>query len=356
MARQAAIDASFIDMLCTAPLPEILSRMPRLPEFEAEYQAYLDKFGDRCLEELKLESPTLHDDPLLLLRSVGQLARRVDLGGGAGEQRNRGAEDKLPITNYQSLIRHPVRRIIFKWVLKTARTLIRNRENLRFERTRLFGRARQIFVQLGHRLHALDLLADPHDIFYLEVEETLGVVEGTATTTDLKGLVAVRKAEFERYRQADPPPGRIETRGIPHQSLKWQVAGGRWQQIKPDVGPGIQNSKFKIQNYLQGLGCSPGIVRGPVRIVTDPTSVALQPGEILVAERTDPGWIMLFPLAAGLLVEHGSLLSHSAIVSREMGLPAIVSVKDVMHQLKDGDWIEFDGSTGVVIKLEGAEN
>ena len=71
-----------------------------------------------------------------------------------------------------------------------------------------------------------------------------------------------------------------------------------------------------------------------------------------LAERTDPGWIVLFPAASGLLVEYGSLLSHSAIVSRELGLPAIVSLTGITRWLKDGDWVEFDGSAGVVTRLE----
>ncbi|NJO83692.1 MAG: hypothetical protein HC828_13400 [Blastochloris sp.] len=67
-------------------------------------------------------------------------------------------------------------------------------------------------------------------------------------------------------------------------------------------------------------------MRGRVRVIRDPRNAQIEPGEILVAERTDPGWIMLFPAAAGLLVERGSLLSHSAIVSREMGIPSIVGL------------------------------
>jgi rifampicin phosphotransferase len=90
-----------------------------------------------------------------------------------------------------------------------------------------------------------------------------------------------------------------------------------------------------------------------VRVVRDPRGAKLERGEILVAERTDPGWIMLFPSAAGLLVERGSLLSHSAIVSREMGIPSIVSIPGVMQWLNDGDEVEMDGSTGVVRKVGG---
>jgi pyruvate,water dikinase len=244
--------------------------------------------------------------------------------------------------------------------------LIRNRENLRFERTRLFGRARLILVELGRRFYELGWLANPRDIFYLEIEEALGLVEGTASTTHLQSLVAVRRAEFDQYQALPPLPNRFETRGIPYQSFYGTLvpkpcpersrriqfgnesaiiepSGAQARPVNPNAAP---------TDRLQGLGCSPGVVRGPVRLVTDPKGVQLRLGEILVAERTDPGWIMIFPTASGLLVEYGSLLSHSAIVSRELGLPAIVSLAGLTRWLKDGDWVEFDGSTGLVTRVE----
>jgi len=368
LAHQAAVAPDLVALLCQGSRAEITAGLPRYPEFSTQYRAYLDKFGERCLEELKLESPTLHDDPLLLLRSIGQLART-----GAGEQGGKGdgemgkwgvggqrdGANQPPITNHQlpittlhhaeqrvgtALAGRPLRRLIFGWVLGNARQLIRNRENLRFERTRLFGRARLIFVELGDRFSRLGLLDEPRDIFYLEVEEALGLVEGVASTADLKGLVAVRKAEFDHYRTLPPLPNRFETRGIPIQ---------RPPRSQMKFGNN-ENPKSKIQNpkSMRGLGCSPGRIRGPVRVVTDPKAAQLRPGEILIAQRTDPGWILLFPAAAGLLVEYGSLLSHSAIVSRELGLPAIVGLAGLTHWLKDGDWVEFDGSTGVVTRIE----
>jgi rifampicin phosphotransferase len=103
---------------------------------------------------------------------------------------------------------------------------------------------------------------------------------------------------------------------------------------------------------LKGIGCCPGVVRAKARVIIDPRNAVIESGEILVAPRTDPGWIMLFPAAAGLLVEHGSLLSHSAIVAREMGIPAIVSIGGVTAWVKTGDWLEMDGATGVVRKTE----
>lgn len=71
-------------------------------------------------------------------------------------------------------------------------------------------------------------------------------------------------------------------------------------------------------------------------------------GEILVAARTDPGWVTLYPSAKGLLVERGSVLSHSAIVARELGLPAIVGIPQITKFLKTGDVVEMDGAQGTV--------
>jgi rifampicin phosphotransferase len=100
---------------------------------------------------------------------------------------------------------------------------------------------------------------------------------------------------------------------------------------------------------LKGVGCSPGHVRAPVRVVTRPTEASNLAGTILVAERTDPGWTLLFTSVKGLLVQRGSLLSHSAIVAREMGIPCVVSIPGLLDSVSDGDVVDMDGSTGVVV-------
>jgi pyruvate,water dikinase len=347
MAEAARGNAALIEALCTGGRIEIERAMAPLPAFRAQFEDYLDRFGDRCAEELKLESSTLHDDALPLLRSVGLLAQRTfspAASSGAppsapvGDEldKRRAAEQRV-----RAVLRsRPLRRIIFAWVLRDARARVRDRENLRFERTRLFGRVRSIVVELGRKFHSVDLLDHPRDIFYLEIGEALGFIDGITSTTDLKRLVALRKAEFDRFRQMEPPADRFETRGVVHQG---NTFAGTAETVAPD---GEQRS---------GLGCCPGVVRGPVRVVVNPAEASLAQGDILVAARTDPGWIMIFPSAAGLVVEHGSLLSHSAIVAREMGIPAVVSVGGVTRWLKTGDWVELDGSRGVVTRLQAAE-
>jgi pyruvate,water dikinase len=98
----------------------------------------------------------------------------------------------------------------------------------------------------------------------------------------------------------------------------------------------------------KGLACCKGVVTAKVRVIEDPRVEALLPGEILVARHTDPGWIAVFANAAGVIAERGSLLSHSAIVAREMGVPCVVSLKGATQWLKTGDIVRLDGGAGTV--------
>jgi len=338
MAALAAGDEGFRTLLCEGALPDILASLQSRPDFQAEYSSYLEKFGDRCLEELKLESPTLHDDPVILFRSVGQLAHGFAQTGQTAPTlaEPSGSSGTASVQARRALGWNPLRRMIFSWVAQNARKRVTQRENLRFERTLLFGRVRRIFLQIGQRLEAVNILDNARDVFYLEVEEILGFIQGTATTADLKSLVSVRKAEFKNYRVGNAPDDRFETRGIVYQ-------GNSFRHSRP--------TEERADEERRGTGCCPGLVRGPVCVIRDPRNANLKQGNILVAERTDPGWVLLFPLAAGLLVERGSLLSHSAIVAREMGIPAIVSIPGLTTWLKNGDWVELDGAAGVVRRI-----
>src|SRR5262249_19023061 len=145
-------------------------------------------------------------------------------------------------------------------------------------------------------------------------------------------LASRRRAESGRS-GADPPlPDRFETFGPPGR----MPAAAAPPEAAPRAGE------------LAGTGCCPGTVRAPVRVVRDPVEAGDLAGRILVAERTDPGWTLLFPAARGLLVQRGSLLSHSAIVAREMGLPCIVAIPHLLACLADGDEVEMDGASGVI--------
>ena len=97
-------------------------------------------------------------------------------------------------------------------------------------------------------------------------------------------------------------------------------------------------------------GCSAGQITAKARVIRDPRTQSLTPGDILVARHTDPGWIAVFSNASAIVVERGSLLSHSAIVARELGIPCVVGLKGATQWVKDGDVLQVDGATGLVSK------
>lgn len=330
-------DPAAIALFQQGTVADIQAYLGKNTEMGSLFQHYLEKFGDRCIDELKLESAPLKENPLPLLRAIGHFAaRKKPMQDNRAEAARREAEERALTTLSQSWLRQK----LFMTVLKHARARVEDRENLRFERTRLFGRVREIMVELGKRCAALGVLRKADDIFYLEKDEILGFVEGFCSCPDLEAIAAVRKSHFEHYGRMAPIADRFQTRGM-------VFVGNDFRGDDNESEP-LANA----QDQRQGIGCCPGVVRGRVRVVRDPRGVELPSGAILVAERTDPGWIMLFPAASGLLVERGSLLSHSAIVARELGLPAVVSVPGVTTWLTDNDLVEFDGSTGLVRLLQ----
>ncbi|HZF99596.1 MAG TPA: PEP-utilizing enzyme, partial [Chitinophagales bacterium] len=174
--------------------------------------------------------------------------------------------------------------------------------------------------------------------FYLRKEEVFDFIQGTSVNRDLRELIALRQKEFANFALVETAE-RIRTYGIVYHANDFASS----PVATVDGGE------------LTGMGCCAGVVKAKVRVVRDPREATHLGGDILVTSSTDPGWVTLFPSAAGILVERGSLLSHSAIVSREMGKPCIVGITGLLQRLRTGDVVQMDGSTGVVKIIEPAD-
>lgn len=320
--------------------PDALARLARgerdavhdVPGLQRAFDAYLAKFADRCTQELKLESPTLDDDPNQLLMAIaasGLAPLRLT-------QEHTGSAQRLRTILGGKLIE----RMLAGWLLNWAKARVRDRENLRFERTRLFGRVRRIFRGIGRHFVAAGLIDAERDVFFLTVDETLGAVEGGGVAQDLRALIAVRKAEDAAQRERSDPAERLEVRGAHLIGL----ASRRDTTAATSEGGETR----------AGLACCAGRITARVRVIDDPRIEALTAGEILVARHTDPGWIAVFANAAGVIAERGSLLSHSAIVAREMGVPCVVALKGATTWLRTGDLVTLDGGAGTVERVEAA--
>ncbi|MEE9254154.1 MAG: PEP/pyruvate-binding domain-containing protein [Pseudomonadales bacterium] len=316
----------------------LLDALTHEPNLFAEFEALREKFGARTLEELKLETVTAKQEPLLLATQLFAYIKQCPSVLDTNDRRH--AAERAFSDAFDSRLK---RRVAF-WLLDRTRHLVAGRENLRFERTRVFDAARSIFLEIGRQLALDGVLASSRDVFWLTKEELFGYIRGMAVDAHLHDIAQRRRAEwaeFDRHAPAD----RFETAGLPYH-------GNCFDEETP-------MDDATARGELAGTGCSPGVVTGEVVVVTDPNQCmalgdALLDGRILVAEHTDPGWTPLFPLARGILVQRGSLLSHSAIVARELGIPAIVSIPGLTQRLETGDVVTFDGSAGTIVLHEAA--
>jgi len=339
MAGRVAADPPLKALIETTASDDLLEALNQSPhrEFYAAVQDYIDRFGFRCMNEMKLEEIDLYTDPGFLFTCLKNYLRAGTTDLDAYEQRKLALRQEAETRARAAL--SGVKRVVFFYWLRLARKAIRNRENTRFARTRAYGVARSMFQAMGEDLAGRDILAAPRDIFYLTMDELFGLHRGTLTAYDLKGLIALRRQAYAAFADAEPEK-RFTTRG----PVYWGNHVER-REAAPELPPDADYD-------LRGMPCCPGVIEGVVKIVQAASDDLVLNGEILVTSRTDPGWVPLYPSVSGLLVERGSLLSHSAIVAREMGLPAIVSIPGLIATLRSGQRIRMNGGDGTITILD----
>jgi len=308
-----------------------------------EVEAYLAAFGFRCPEELKLEADDLYIDPTPVMQTLRAYVDQL--------RRQDGSQRPSPMPEVQSHHRDHqdglshlpfMKRHILKFLITHTAKAIADRERLRLVRGRTFSVARRIFRAMGAKLAANHLIAEVHDVFYLTVEELGDAVHGRGASADLASVAKLRRQEYVGYASEPTPPERFVTQGIPAATMpRVTVASGA-----------ALNSPLPQGASWQGTPCYPGMVTGKALVAKTFKDAAEVQGEVLVARSTDPGWVVLFPRCSALVIERGSLLSHSAVVARELGIPTIVGVSGITDALQNGDQIEVDAARGT-IKLSG---
>jgi pyruvate,water dikinase len=230
-------------------------------------------------------------------------------------------------------LRSPLKQAIFRVVLHRAQKSGQIRENLKSEMIRWLAVLRQFLLELGRRLAARGHLADANDIFFLEIQE----LESSSLwnpRTNLRALVAKRRAEYEKNLKITPPA----------------VVVGRFDPER--FVPNVVDHETRI---FHGLGVSAGAATGRARVILrSDANERVQPGEILVAPFADPGWTPYFVAAAGIVMDLGGMLSHGSIVAREYGIPAVVNVGPATQIIQTGQWLEVDADRGVVKLLDAA--
>ena len=219
----------------------------------------------------------------------------------------------------------PARAVGAGFFLRRSRALAGLRELPKFAWLHAFAEMRRQLLAVGEELHARGLLDQPDDIVFLDLRETLDAVAGA----DRRALVADRRREYARETGRRSVPGLLLSDGTVPEALA-------------PVTPAADGS-------LVGAAAAPGVATGRARVVLDPADAHVEPGEILVAPTTDPGWTPLFMTIGGLVTETGSPMAHGPTVAREYGIPAVICVRDATQLIRTGQVVSIDGAAGTVV-------
>jgi phosphohistidine swiveling domain-containing protein len=297
------------------------------------YATFMERFGSRCYHECLIVSPTFEEQPGLFwdlvekYRRAPRTAGRPQPGGPQETDAAAGVLRALP----------PGRRLVVRLVQGQARRAIALREQGRLVQSLLFGEVRRLALALGEKLVRLGHLRTAEDVFYLHTAELRDLCAGKFLFPEtLPDLIALRRRALERCEEREPPECFVLPEGAYFRA----------------IDPGASCAEGPT---LRGVGASGGRARGTARVVLDPARDGFEPGDILVARSTDPGWTALFAIAGALVLERGGILSHGAIVAREFGVPAVVGVEGATRRLRGGERVSVDGDTGEVVILAAAE-
>jgi pyruvate,water dikinase len=295
-----------------------------LPEpFLAAWDRFLATYGCRGPMEMELSSPRYSDTPEILLRQMSFMV------SGSDDYDPKASHQRAVVERKQALAELLERSGWFRrWRLRLGAKWIDayagERETPKHHWVMLAERMRTSALSLGRKLQAAGRLDSDQDVFHLKWDE-LEAAEGDPEF-DVRTPARQRSAYFHKLA--------VQVREFPH------VIDSRGRILRPapaDEGEGIP-----------GLGISPGVARGPIKVLHDPYEKEIEPGDVLVAYTTDPGWTPLFVNAGAIILQVGGVMQHGGVVAREYGKPCVAGIERVLTRFEDGQVVEVDGSSGQV--------
>jgi pyruvate,water dikinase len=326
--RLASAAGEHRDLLLHTPPAELATRYRTGELPEVGLGGFLATYGHRGAAEVDLGVPRWADDPTPVFAAIAGYLRVTDPDDAPDRRFARAAEQA--VAKIDDLVRRtrrtrPVRARLAGFLLRRSRALAGMRELPKFAWLHVLAEMRRQLLAAGAEVSNSGLLDRPDDIVFLDFREALAAANGA----DLRELVATRRAGYQRELRRRTVPGLLLSDGTTPEALtpRTPLTGGT----------------------LIGMAAAPGTATGRARVILDPTGAHVEPGEILVAPTTDPGWTPLFMTANGLVTETGSPMAHGPTVAREYGIPAVICVRDATQLIRTGQLITVDGAAGTVI-------
>jgi rifampicin phosphotransferase len=300
LAEQLRPKADFCALVKAMP-PDLHAQVQaRFPEVLPLMQAYIQRFGDRTIGELKLETHSMRVEPLIFYKYLLAYLH----------------EPNVPV------VPPPAAHIAFKIKnLDALKTGIHRREALRLTRTQLFGMYRSLFRRAGQLWVEKGAFESVEEVFNLQLAEFEAAIGGEALPK--AEMLAERQAALLQF-AGEEVPARVYLPGRPLKMLENEGEDGLWH----------------------GQPAVPGEATGEAICIREPGEIVDLRGKIIVALRTDPGWAPLFPGCKAVIIEKGSALSHSVILLRELGIPTIINVPGISKKLQNGQKIRIDATNG----------
>jgi pyruvate,water dikinase len=298
-------------------------------EFDRRFSEVLERYGFRGVNEWEIASPSWEMRPAVLRRAV-------DAVRSGGTQRDPEAIRTTALARIDADKARDEFADFDLW-FERCQVWLGIRERTKATCVLTINEQRLDAHEIGSRLVADGKLAAPEDVYFMTLDDLTVAVESGAVNRELIDDRRAAQTELERYQE---PLFIIAGQTVP-------VA--EWPLKMSEAG------SSDVVEEISGAAGSPGRASGRARIVRNAyVDEPTEPGEVLVAPITDPGWMHLFVGAVAVVCEMGGELSHTMIVSRDLGIPAVVGAVGATSAIRTGDLVEVDGSRGVVRILERA--
>jgi pyruvate,water dikinase len=333
LSRRIQQDQGASQLFLEHPVEELARRFQAgtlPPSAQNGLTEFLSRYGHRAVAEIDLGMPRWSDDPSHVLGVLANYLRlgRPELAPDAVFARGAAeAEAMIQTLIGRARRRGRLRARLVRFALDRSRRLSGMREMPKYYLIVAVATLRRELQQVGAELVRRKCIQSAGDIFFLYLTEVRAALVNGG---DLRALVTERRQSYD---------AELRRRHVPRVILS---DGTEPEAVSPAAA-------VPSDGALAGTPASSGVITGRARVIHDPVGAHLEPGEILVAPSTDPGWTPLFLTAGGLVMEMGGANSHGAVVAREYGIPAVVGVAGATQTITTGQQIRVDGTAGLVV-------
>jgi phosphoenolpyruvate synthase/pyruvate phosphate dikinase len=310
-----------------------LAKLPGGDAVSIALQAYLKKYGMRCSGEIDMTRPRWSEQPTALIpmilsdiKNFAPNAHNSKFEQGKQEAQQK-EQDLLSRLEQLPSGKRKVKRT--KKAISVLRNFAGYREYNKYVLVWYYWIIKQTLLNEAGKLVRMGIIHEKEDIYYLFIEE---LQEAVRTSQLDYSIVTKRKADYAVYEKLTPP---------------------RVMTSEGEIITGEYDTGHIPEGALPGVPVSAGIVEGRARVVLRMEDARIEPGDILITKFTDPSWTPVFVSIKGLVTEVGGMMTHGAVVAREYGLPAVVSVENVTQLIQDGQRIRVNGTDGYVEILNG---